>query len=387
MSIIYLDNSATSWPKPREVTKAMKSFMEYPGSNSSRGSHRMSIESGRMVYECREKIALLFGQADPTKVIFTSNATEAVNTVLYGVLGENQHIVTTSLEHNAVMRPLNHLRSLGKLEYSVVRASEKGEIDPNDFKKSISKRTKMFVVNHCSNVIGSLTPVEEIGYIAKENGILFLVDAAQSAGEFQIDLKKMNIDFLALTGHKMLYGPMGTGALVLGDNVDEIRPLKRGGTGSSSSEETQPDFLPDRLESGTLNAVGIAGLLAGIDWILNIGQEKIYSTIKKKFLKFMELLEDTHTIEIFRSYSIENQSGTFSIRIKNRAVSDVGRILDEKYGIMSRVGLHCSPSCHKTIGTYPHGTVRISPSYFTEEEEIHRTVKALDEIAKGIENA
>lgn len=383
MNLIYLDNSATSWPKPPEVIEAVRAFMEYPGSSPSRGSHRMSVEAGRMAYECREEIAGFFGLKDPLKVVFTLNATESINTVLFGLLDPGDHVVTTSLEHNAVMRPLNYLREIKSVEYTALQASEKGEIDPRDFEKAINKNTKMFIVNHCSNVIGSLAPVEEIGAIAREHGLLFLVDAAQSAGEFEIDMHKMNIDLLAVTGHKLLYGPMGIGALLVGNKVDEkkMRPLKRGGTGSFSVEECQPNFFPDKLESGTMNAVGVAGLLAGLRWVKKTGLKNILNGARIKFLRFTQQLEEIKEVKIYKSFSLQKQSGTFSVTIDGVSLSEAGGILDEKYGIQSRVGLHCSPSCHRTIGTYPDGTIRLAPGYFTGEDEIDYTVKAISEIA------
>ncbi|MBN1620006.1 aminotransferase class V-fold PLP-dependent enzyme [candidate division WOR-3 bacterium] len=389
MKFIYLDNSATSWPKPPEVIRAVKAFMEYPGASPSRGSHRMSVEAGRMAYECREEMADFFGLKDPLRVVFTLNATESINTALFGILNPGDHVVTTSLEHNAVMRPLNFLRDKRSVEYTVVRSSEKGEIDPDDFRKAVKKNTKMFAVNHCSNVIGSLAPVKEIGEISRERGVLFLVDSAQSAGEFRIDMRDMKIDLLAVTGHKLLYGPMGIGALLLSDRVKEkeIRPLKRGGTGSFSAEECQPSFFPDRLESGTMNAVGVAGLLAGLRWIKKTGLEEILKEARKKFSRFTESLEGMPGLKIYRSFSPQKQSGTFSVTVEGVSVSDAGYVLDENYGIQVRVGLHCSPSCHRTIGTYPEGTIRFAPGYFTGEDQIDYAVKAIKEIAGKCKNA
>ena len=263
--IIYLDNAATSWPKPPEMLEAMHHFNDEIGANSGRSGHQRSVQSARIVYDTRQRLADLFNLSDPLRVVFTSNVTESINLALYGLLKPGDHVITTSMEHNAVMRPLRHLETLG-VELDVIPCSPAGELNPDDVRRSIKPNSKLIVVNHASNVVGTIQPIREIGRIARENSLLLLVDAAQTAGAYPIDMEADFIDLLAFTGHKSLYGPMGTGGLLISEHVDisQLNPLIRGGTGSHSEFESQPDFLPDKYESGTLNVIGLAGLHASL---------------------------------------------------------------------------------------------------------------------------
>jgi cysteine desulfurase family protein len=382
-TIIYLDNAATSHPKPEAVIQAMTAFMREVGGNPGRSGHRLSIEAGRVVFEAREKIAALFGVSDSSRVIFGQNATEAINLGLKGLLRRGDHIITSSMEHNSVMRPLRALEREG-IELTVAPCSREGFLDPAEIQKAIRKNSRMVVLNHGSNVVGTLLPLEPVGEICRNHGILFMVDAAQTAGAIPIDLEKEKIDLLAFTGHKALFGPQGTGGLVIGQRVEEksIQPLKRGGTGSRSEFEEQPDFLPDLCESGTPNTVGLAGLRAGLDFILGVGIEKIRAHERKMTARLIQGLLRIPGTLVYGSGDAEKQCATVSFNLENWVPSELSFRLDEEYGILTRVGLHCAPSAHRTIGTFPDGTVRVSMSYLNTEEEIGQTLEAIRTLAR-----
>jgi cysteine desulfurase / selenocysteine lyase len=381
--LIYLDNAATSFPKPEAVIQAMTAFMREVGGNPGRSGHRLSIEAGRVVFEAREKIAALFGISDSSRVIFGQNATEGINLGLKGVLRRGDHVITSSMEHNSVMRPLRALEREG-IELTVAPCSREGFLDPAEIQKAIRKNSRMVVLNHGSNVVGTLLPLEPVGEICHNHGILFMVDAAQTAGAIPIDLEKEKIDLLAFTGHKALFGPQGTGGLVIGQRVEEksIQPLKRGGTGSRSEFEEQPDFLPDLCESGTPNTVGLAGLRAGLDFILGVGIEKIRNHERKLTSRLIQGLLEISGAIVYGSGDAERQCATVSFNLANWAPSDLAFHLDEEFGILTRVGLHCAPSAHRTIGTFPDGTVRVSMSYLSTEEDIEQTLQAIKTLAR-----
>ena len=382
--LIYLDNAATSHPKPETVIHAMTTFMREVGGNPGRSGHRLSIEAGRVVFEAREKIAALFGASDSSRVIFGQNATEAINLGLKGLLRRGDHVITSSMEHNSVMRPLRALAKEG-IELTVIPCSREGFLDPAEIQKAIRKNSRMVVLNHGSNVVGTLLPLEPVGEICRNQGVLFLVDAAQTAGVIPIDLEKEKIDLLAFTGHKALFGPQGTGGLVIGRRVDErtLQPLKRGGTGSRSELEEQPDFLPDLCESGTPNAVGLAGLRAGLDFIQGVGIEKIRDHERKLTARLIQGLLEIPGAVVYGSGDAEKQCATVSFNLKDWVPSDLSFRLDEEFGILTRVGLHCAPSAHRTIGTFPEGTVRVSMSYLNTEEEVEHTLQAIKILARN----
>jgi cysteine desulfurase / selenocysteine lyase len=381
--LIYLDNAATSHPKPEIVIQAMEAFMRNVGGNPGRSGHRLSIEAGRIIFETREKIAVLFGISDSSRVIFGQNATEAINLGLKGLLRRGDHVITSSMEHNSVMRPLRALEREG-IDLTVVPCSREGFLDPAEIQKAIRKNSRMVVLNHGSNVVGTLLPLEPVGTICRNHGILFMVDAAQTAGVIPIDMEKEKIDLLALTGHKALFGPQGTGGLVLGERVNEknLEPLKRGGTGSRSELEDQPDFLPDRCESGTPNAVGLTGLRAGLDFILGVGIERIRDHEKRLTTRLIQGLQEIPGAIVYGSGDAEKQCATVSFNLKNWMPSDLSFRLDEEFGILTRVGLHCAPSAHKTIGTFPEGTVRVSMSYLNTGEEIEQALQAIKTLVR-----
>lgn len=381
--MIYFDNAATSWPKPPEVKKAMVKFMEEIGANPGRSGHLLSIEAARILYETREAFSTLFRVKDPSRIVFTLNATESINLALKGLLRPGDHIITSSMEHNSVMRPLRYLEKKG-VELSILPCSSNGTLNPQDAERKIQSNTKMIILNHASNVTGTLLPIKEVGLIARNHNLLFLVDAAQTAGAYPIDMETEKIDLLAFTGHKSLYGPQGTGGLVIGERIEEkeMTPLKQGGTGSRSEFEEQPDFLPDRFESGTPNGVGIAGLLAGIQFVLEKGTEHIRQYESNLIEKLINGLEEIPRIKLYGSENKEERMATLSFNIAQLSPSNVSFYLEKEFGILCRPGLHCAPSAHKTMGTFPEGTVRFSLSYFNTEEEVDRAIDALNSIAK-----
>ena len=376
--MIYMDNAATSYPKPDAVIQAMTDYMKNIGASSGRSGHRLSTEAGRIVYETREAVAELFNVSDPLRIVFCCNVTEALNLAIRGLLRPRDNVITSSIEHNSVMRPLRALEAEG-VELTVVKCSQHGFLNPKDVQKAIKKNTKLIVLNHASNVVGSILPIAEVGSIARENNIIFLVDAAQTAGAYPIDVEEMKIDLLAFTGHKAMFGPQGAGGLCIREGI-ELHPLKLGGTGSRSEEEYQPDFLPDKHESGTMNIVGLAGLGAGVRFVLSECVSTIREKEKKLTKKLMDGLADIDNVTVYGRMDVDRQVGLVSFNINGLMPSEVGFQLDEKYEIMCRVGLHCAPAAHKTIGTFPTGTIRLSISHFTTEEEVQETMKAVAEI-------
>jgi len=383
--MIYLDNAATSWPKPPEVTAAMVQFIEQVGGNPGRAGHRLAVESARIVYAARQAIADLFGVRDPMRVIWGANVTEALNLALHGLLRPGDHVITSSMEHNSVMRPLRTLEAQG-VAVTVVACWPDGALDPCQIEAAIRDNTTMIVLTHASNVVGTLLPVAEVGRIARRHGLLFLVDAAQTAGAYPLDMEDAAIDLLAFTGHKSLYGPMGTGGLVIGPRIDtgRLRPLKQGGTGSRSEREEQPAFLPDRYESGTPNVVGLAGLAAGVAWVQRQGIAAIRAHEVALSQRLIDGLAAIPGVHVYGSLRAERQMATVSFRIAAMDPADVGLRLDEEYAIMCRVGLHCSPAAHRTIGTFPAGTVRFGLAALNHEAEVDAALVAVERLAKGV---
>jgi cysteine desulfurase family protein len=380
-SVIYLDNAASSWPKPDATWQAMEHFTRSVGANPGRSGHRLSIEAGRIIIEAREALAELFGIDDPLRIVFTRNATESLNIAINGVLQPGDHCITTSMEHNSVMRPLRALEKRG-LELTVVPCSPSGELDPQEIEKALQKNTKLIVTAHASNIVGTLMPVAEVGAIARAHDIPYCIDAAQTAGAYPIDVEAMNIDLLAFTGHKSLYGPQGTGGLYIREGLEEnLEPLMQGGTGSRSESQEQPDFMPDKYESGTPNTVGIAGLGAGVRFCLNQGIAQIRAKEEGLTSMLIEGLGSIPGILVHGCGDAKKQVAICSFTMSDLAPSEVTMVLDEEFNIMSRPGLHCAPSAHQTIGTSPEGTVRLSIGYFITKEEITVAIKAVRKIA------
>ncbi|HPX18667.1 Cysteine desulfurase [anaerobic digester metagenome] len=378
---VYLDNAATSWPKPPSTIDAIVEFNRSIGANPGRSGHSRSVDAGRTLIDAREAAAKLFGAPNALGVVFTKNVTEALNIVILGLLKDGGHAVTTSMEHNSVMRPLNAARARGA-DFSTAPCSETGELDPGDIASLIRPDTRLIVMTHASNVTGTIMPLAEVASIARERGIPLCIDAAQTAGVIPIGMEAMDIGLLAFTGHKSLYGPQGTGGLVLGEGYGRmIEPLMYGGTGSRSEFEVQPDFLPDKFESGTPNTIGIAGLGAGIDFIERTGMDAIRAHEKDLTARLLDGLGSIDGVRIFGPCDPKRQTAVVSFILEGMSPSELALALDQDYGIMARSGLHCAPSAHRTIGTFPEGTIRLSPGYFTTREDIEYTVEAVAALA------
>ncbi len=382
--MIYMDNAATSWPKPPEVLRAMTEVLERAGGNPGRSGHRLSIEAARVIYDVREEVAQFFHAADPLRVVFTANVTHALNTALLGFLDSGDHVVVSSMEHNAVMRPLRYLEQQGVF-LSIVPCAPDGSISLQDVAEAMTVKTRLVVIVHASNVIGTILPVAEIAAIAHSAGALILVDAAQTAGAIPIDVQAMGIDLLAFTGHKALQGPPGIGGLVIGAGVDVARlhPLMRGGTGSQSELEVQPEYMPDKYESGTPNIVGIAGLGAGIRWLKHRGVDAIRDHEKMLTNALIDGLSVIPGVKLYGIGDSGRSMPVVSIAVSGKRVSEVGQRLDDEFDILCRVGLHCAPSAHKTIGTFPEGTVRFAPGALTTLDEVQQTIKAVERITRS----
>jgi cysteine desulfurase/selenocysteine lyase len=387
--MIYFDNAATSWPKPPGVAAAMTQFTESVGANPGRAAHRRALESGRIVYEAREAVCELFRAPDPLRTVWTKNVTEALNLVLRGLLRPGDHVVTSSMEHNSMMRPLRALErqrnpGFSGVEVTVMRCSPQGVLDPAQLEAAIRPETRLVAVNHASNVVGTLLPVREVGAICRRRDVLLLVDAAQTGGAYPIDVQADQIDLLAFTGHKSMGGPMGTGGLIVGERVDEtqIEPLIRGGTGSRSEHELQPDFLPDVYESGTPNVVGLAGLQVGVRWVLERGVEAIRAHEVVLTRMLIDGLRSIPSVTVYGTMAPERQMATVSFNVAGMSPSELGLRLDDEYGILCRVGLHCAPTAHKTIGTFPDGTVRFGLSAFSTAEEVQAAIDAVRHLAQ-----
>ena len=378
---IYLDNAATSWPKPPAVLEAIQEFFLNAGGNTGRSGHRRSIESSRRVSLARERLADLLGAETPDEVIFTKNATEALNLAILGLAPEGGRIVTTSLEHNSVMRPLRHLEEIGRCTLEIVRADgNTGEIDLDEWSAALSHSWCLAVATHASNVTGVLLPIEAMAQRAAAADVPIVVDASQSAGHIPLDVAGLGASAVAMPGHKGLLGPSGTGLLYLTPGVD-VPPLIRGGTGSQSELETQPDFAPDKYESGTLNAMGIVGLGAAAGYLAEVGVENVYGRLTELTRRFRDALAHVEGVVLYGPDDPARSVGIVSVNIDGIPCATVSRLLDDESRVMTRAGLHCSPAAHRSLGTAPEGTVRLSWGFDTTDEQIDTAVEALRSIA------
>ncbi|MFW5770440.1 MAG: aminotransferase class V-fold PLP-dependent enzyme [Spirochaetota bacterium] len=383
MKNVYFDNAATSWPKPPEMIDAMNRYNETTGGNPGRSGHHLSVEAARIIFETRELAAEIFNIDDPFQLIFTRNATEALNQVIFGMMKKDHHVITSGMEHNSVMRPLRYLEQHG-LKITAVPCFQDGGIDPREIEKSICSHTKMIIMTHASNVTGTIMPVKEVGQIAASHGIPFCVDAAQSAGAIPIDVEDMNISLLAFTGHKSLYGPQGTGGLYIQKGLEnDLTPRMLGGTGSRSEFEMQPDFMPDMFESGTPNTIGLAGLGAGIRFVLQHKVDAIRSAESKLTGMFLEKIGDIPGVTLYGPLKAELRTPVVSFTIDGFQPSEVSQILDENFSILSRPGLHCAPAAHHSINSIPGGTVRFSFGYFNTTEEVTYAIDAIEKISSN----
>lgn len=373
---IYLDNAATSFPKPESVYRAVMHAMRDIGVSAGRGGHRRSLEASRLLFQARETLAALFAIADSSRIIFTHSATESLNLALRGVLLPGDHVVTTAMEHNSLLRPLYLLRKQG-VELTLVPADGDGLVEPDEVRRALRPTTRMLAMAHVSNVCGAIQPLEPLGAIAREAGALFLVDAAQSAGSLPIDVAAMGIDLLAAPGHKGLLGPQGTGFLYVAPGVP-LRPLLAGGTGGGSSSEEQPDVMPEGFEAGTHNLSGIAGLQAGAEFVLARGVEFIGHRERAHVARAAERLLTLPRLSLHGPRRPAERSGVLSFTVEGMDSSALAFMLDRRFDIAVRAGLHCAPLAHRTLGTYPGGTVRMSPGWFTTDDDIASFCSAVE---------
>lgn len=372
---IYLDNAATTFPKPESVYRAVDHALREVGVGPGRGGYGLGIAASRLVFEARELLAGFFGVADSARIVFTHSATEALNMAVAGLLKPGDHVVTTTMEHNSLVRPL-HLAEQRGVEVTWVEGDHSGFVASRQIAAAIRPSTRMVALSHCSNVTGTIQPVAEIGELTKKTGVLLLVDAAQSAGTLPIDVRALNIDLLAAPGHKGLMGPQGTGLLSVAEGV-ELAPLLVGGTGGFSTGLEQPAALPERLESGTLNTPGIAGLRAGVEFIQATGLAAIRQHEEALVMQLLEGLAAIPAVTLYGSGPAVARGAVVSFNLAGMDPAQIGYQLDHDYDIAVRVGLHCAPLAHRTIGTYPAGTVRVSPGFFTTDQDITALLAAL----------
>jgi cysteine desulfurase / selenocysteine lyase len=365
---IYLDNAATSYPKPESVYQAVMHAMREVGASPGRGGHRRSLEAGRIMFQAREAAAALFSAPDSSRIIFTHSATEALNMALRGTLVPGDHVITSSMEHNSLVRPLHLLQRQG-ISLTIIQADADGRIDPADVARALTPHTRMIAVGHVSNVSGTIQPIDALAAIAREAGVLFLLDVAQSAGSLPIDVVSGGIDLLAAPGHKGLYGPQGTGLLYAASHV-ALKPLLAGGTGSYSTSEDQPESLPDGFEAGTHNLPGIAGLKAGIEFVMEQGVAEIGAHERNLVSFAIDRLGGVPGIALHCPADAALRGAVLSFTVAGTDSSALAFELDQRFDIAVRAGLHCSPRAHRTLGTFPDGTVRMSPGWFTTREDI-----------------
>ncbi len=385
MKPIYLDNACTTFPKPAAIIDAISQYMLHNGSNINRSSYSRAFSAEGIVYDTRKRLCRLFNGPDPRNVIFTKNITESLNFVLKGLLKPGDHVIVSSMEHNAVMRPLQQLCKQ-EICFSRAKCSPEGMLDIAAIEQAMTPNTKAVVITHASNVCGTILPIQEIGNFCRKKRLIFIVDTAQTAGILPIDMQAMNIDILTFTGHKGLLGPQGIGGFILTPElVSFIEPLISGGTGSVSHTEEIPDFVPDRFEAGTLNIPGIIGLNAALKWLEETTLAKIYQhelQLTEQFITELLPLEFTNKIKIVGRHNISQRTGVISIQVCGIDQAAAANQLSEEYGIMTRVGLHCAPSAHKTLGTFPTGTIRFSPGWWNTTDEIAQTINVLKKITQ-----
>ena len=379
--MIYLDNAATTYPKPECVYEAIMDCMKNYCANPGRAGHKLAMKAAREIYDTRENIAKLFNVDNPMNIVFTNNATDSLNLAIKGLVKSGDHIITTSMEHNSVIRPIKALEK-NNVENTVVQCDKDGFLNIEDLKSAIKPNTKLIVTTHASNVCGTLIDIKLVGEVAKENNILYLVDASQTAGVYDIDTKKINVDMIAAPGHKCLLGPQGTGILYIREGL-ELNILKEGGTGSKSEDLFQPNLLPDKYESGTHNTPGIVGLNQGVKFILEEGIENIRKHEEDLCEYMLNRLEEVPNIVIYGPKDSKKRAAVISINIGNMDSGEITFLLDSEYDIATRSGIHCAPLAHKTLGTLEQGAVRFSIGYFNTKEEIDKAINALKEIAKN----
>jgi cysteine desulfurase family protein len=376
---IYLDNAATSFPKPEAVYQALDYFARNDLANPGRAGHKMALAAERALDDCRHLLNQFFHGEGPERFVFTLNCTDALNMAFKGVLAEGDHVITTDLEHNSVSRPLRKMELDGRISLTRIKADAGGTVDPDDFRKIFTPRTRLIALTHASNVLGTIQPVAEVGRIAREHGLIFLVDAAQTAGIVPIDVQAMNIDLLAFPGHKSLLGPTGTGALYVSPRV-QVRAWREGGTGGDSSNETQPKEFPYFLEGGTPNVLGVAGLAAGVKFVQEKGLDELHAHEMQLIDRLWRRLDEMPGHQVFGHRDLTRRVSTISFRSESLPAAEIGGILDQAFEVAVRPGLHCAPYIHRSLGTFPEGTVRVSPGPFNTGDDIDHLAHALAEI-------
>ena len=387
METIYLDNASTTFPKPEAVPQAVFEYMTSRGTNINRGCYDSAYDVEELVFETRQMLCALFRGGDCKNVVFTKNVTESLNIILKGFLKPGDHVLVSAMEHNAMMRPIRQLEAAG-VAFDRIPCDGEGNLCLPELKKLIRPNTRAIAMMHASNVCGTVLPIAEVGEFCRDHGLKFIVDCAQTAGVFDIDMEAMHIDALAFTGHKGLLGPQGIGGFILKEEmIGLIDPLLSGGTGSISHTEEIPGFMPDRFEPGTMNLPGIMGLRAGLLWLEETGIDAVRRhelALTARFLKGLEALEEKGMLRIVGRRDTERRTGVVSIQTLTKELSQAAFELDANYGIQTRVGLHCAPSAHQTLDTYPTGTIRFSFGWFNRENEVDAALNALEEICNGI---
>ncbi|KEI83538.1 aminotransferase class V-fold PLP-dependent enzyme [Clostridium botulinum] len=378
---VYLDNAATTYPKPEKVYSSILNYMKNVGASPGRGGYENALTGDRMVYKCRQSLINLFNFNKIENVVFTSNITASLNILIKSIVKDGWHVITSSMDHNSVIRPLVSLEKSNKIELDILNCSEEGLINIEDFKNAIKDSTKLVVLSHASNIVGTIQPLEAIGKICKEKGIYFIIDSAQTAGVLPLNFQNLNCNALAFTGHKSLLGPQGIGGFIIDDELNNIATnFIEGGTGSLSESTLQPDFLPDKFESGTMNTPGIAGLLAGIEYINEEGLNAIKEREEYLSREFIDGLLNIDSVKVYGPLDASLRTATISINSSKIDNSELGFLLDSEFGIMVRTGLHCAPLAHKTIGSFPQGTLRFSFGAFNDIKDINYALYALNSI-------
>jgi len=382
--MIYIDNAATSWPKPEIVYETLANFLRTAGANPGRGNHIMSTRAAAAIDETRLRLARLLGVADPRRVIFASNATDALNMAIKGILRPGDHAITTAMEHNSVRRPLHALEASG-VTVTKIPTDAEGFVNPEDFEAALRPNTRLIAMTHASNVNGAIQRVAEVARIAHEHGVLLLVDGAQTVGAMPVTMESTGADLLAFPGHKGLLGPTGTGGLVIGERVstDILATTREGGTGGNSEEDVQPAELPGRYEAGTLNTVGIAALGAALDVLTETGVAAVEAHERDVTTRLIDGLNRISGIEVLSPESPTRRVAVVSFTVDGWEPADFGAALDSNFEIACRTGLHCAPDACAALGAFPRGTIRMSPGFYTTNEEVDRALEAVDELARA----
>lgn len=386
-SRIYFDNAATSFPKPAEVAESMVHYITQVGANVNRASYARAYEAEDVLFQLRRSLADMFGGGDCKNTVFTPNVTTALNVIISGLLRPGDHVLVSAMEHNAVMRPLRRLAEAG-VEADVIPCNDVGEMDLSAAEGLCRDNTRAVISTHASNVCGTLMPVKELGELCARRGLIFIVDSAQTAGLFDIDMGDMNIAALAFTGHKSLMGPQGTGGFLLReDMIDKIQPLVYGGTGSISHSESMPGFMPDRFEAGTPNLPGLYGLNGALEYLRERDPARLLKDELELTGRFLDGLEENKRIRIIGRRDTRNRAPVVSVQITGADPAMAADILDREYNIQTRVGLHCAPAAHRALGTYPTGTLRFSFGVWNTKQQVDICLRALEEICDGIQTA